>query len=288
MAINLDEIRKRLKTLKTSSNTTKLLWKPAPGKTVIRILPYQYDKDVPFLELYFHYNCGKKNYLSLVTFGEDDPINEFSEQLKSTGDTEEWKFGKRLEPTQRTYVPIIIRGKEEEGVKFWGFGKEIYMELLNTIDNPDYGDITDLNSGRDIDVTYMTAAEAGNKYGKVEARVKPNASKFTNSKKIAEICLKEQPKIDDVFVKPTYEELKKALETYLATDEKAAEVLGTELSSNDDSKDSKEDPIVDNDKMDDDFLEEINKPIDKPVNEEKKVEKESDEISDFDDLFPED
>jgi hypothetical protein len=54
-------------------------------------------------------------------------------------------MGRKIEPKMRTYVPVIIRGKEAEGVKFWGFGKTIYAELLSIISDPDYGDITDLN-----------------------------------------------------------------------------------------------------------------------------------------------
>ena len=44
----------------------------------------------------------------------------------------------------RTFAAVIVRGKESEGVKFWGFGKTVYQELLGVIYDPDYGDITDL------------------------------------------------------------------------------------------------------------------------------------------------
>ena len=40
-----------------------------------------------------------------------------------------------MEPKMRTYVPVLVRGKESEGVKFWGFGKLVYQELLGD----DYG-----------------------------------------------------------------------------------------------------------------------------------------------------
>ena len=148
MALDLSKIKKKLAQLQTSTNKSAYIWKPPVGKTVIRIVPYQYDKDNCFIELYFHYNISKKNPLSLDTFHEDDPIVEFSEKLKNTGDTNDWKLGKKLEPKLRTYVPIIVRGKEKEGVKYWGFGKELYKEILNFITDPDYGDITDLEKGR--------------------------------------------------------------------------------------------------------------------------------------------
>ena len=60
----------------------------------------------------------------------------------------------------RTYAPVVVRGEESQGVKFWGFGKTVYQELLSIID-PDYGDITDPISGRDVSVEFKTAEETG-------------------------------------------------------------------------------------------------------------------------------
>lgn len=216
MSINLDAIKKRLSTLQTTAAPSKkALWRPEAGKSVIRIVPYQFNKDNPFIELYFHYELGKKSYLSLETFGESDPVVEFSEKLKKTGIKEDWVLGRKLEPTLRTYVPVIVRGKEKEGVKFWGFGKNIYQELLAIIADPDYGDITDLKSGRDITVESKTPAEAGNQYGSVSIRIKPNASPATDEKEVAQLILNGQTNIFDLYAKSDYNELKEALEAWL-------------------------------------------------------------------------
>ena len=77
MAIDLDAIRRKLGDLQSQTTRTSHLWKPSPGKNQVRIVPYQYNKDNPFQELFFHYDLGKKNYLSPVTFGEADPVVEF-------------------------------------------------------------------------------------------------------------------------------------------------------------------------------------------------------------------
>ena len=137
MAIDINAIRRKLGNLQTTNNKTSLLWKPEPGQNTIRIVPYQFNKENPFIELFFHYDLGKKNYLSLVTFGENDPIAEFSDKLKATGNSDDWKLAKKMEPKMRTFVPVIVRGKESEGVKFWGFGKQIYQELLEFIESLD-------------------------------------------------------------------------------------------------------------------------------------------------------
>ena len=97
--------------------------------------------------MYFHYDIAKRSMLSPITFGNADPVVEFAEKLKKTGDKDDWLMGRKIEPKMRTYVPVVVRGKESEGVKFWGFGKTIYTELLSIISDPDYGDITDLMNG---------------------------------------------------------------------------------------------------------------------------------------------
>ena len=45
--------------------------------TKLFVLPYKFNKDNPFIELYFHYDLGGKNYLSPISFGRPDPIEEF-------------------------------------------------------------------------------------------------------------------------------------------------------------------------------------------------------------------
>ena len=151
--------------------------------------------------------------LSPITFGNADPIVEFADKLKKTGDKEDWLMGRKIEPKMRTYVPVIIRGKESEGVKFWGFGKTIYTELLSIISDADYGDITDLMNGRDIDVEF-TPAEGAGAYPKTAIRVKPNTQPATEDKEIAQKIM-NQPEITDLFPEPSYDELEKALAEWM-------------------------------------------------------------------------
>lgn len=213
MGLNLDAIKAKLNQLNKSDEKKNNLWKPEAGKTRVRIVPYVHRKENPFLELYFHYDIAKRSMLSPVSFGNADPVVEFAEKLKKTGDKDEWLMGRKIEPKMRTYVPVIVRGKEAEGVKFWGFGKTIYTELLSIISDPDYGDITDLMNGRDIDVEF-TPAEGAGQYPKTAIRVKPNTTPATEDKAIAEKIM-NQPVITDIFPEPTYDELEKALQEWM-------------------------------------------------------------------------
>jgi hypothetical protein len=214
--MDIKAIKARLAQLQKTTSTKENFWKPQPGKTQIRMVPYKFNKDNPFIELYFHYQMGQnKTYLSPVSFGRPDPINEFADKLKSTGNREEWIQGKKLEPKMRTFVPITVRGQERESVKFWGFGKTVYQELLGFMADPDYGDISDAINGRDIVVEKMTPAEAGNQFGKTTIRVKPNQTPITEDSELLEKIFDTQVELTELYDEPTYDELKEALHQYL-------------------------------------------------------------------------
>ena len=215
MAINLDAIRGRLNKLQSTTSKKVELWKPTPGKHQIRLVPYKFNKDNPFIELYFHYNINNKSYLSPQSFGRPDPIVEFSDKLKRMGDKEDWKAAKQMEPKLRTFVPVLVRGEEGEGVRFWGFGKTVYQEILGYIADPDYGDITDPNEGRDIVVEIVSAEDSGTSYPVTTIRVKPKETPLTDTKEDTEKFLNNQREITELYQELTYSELKGVLEGWL-------------------------------------------------------------------------
>ena len=236
--MDLDAIKSRLNQLQNTQ--TNAFWKPQPGKSQIRIVPYKHDKNNPFSELFFHYSLvPNKTVLSPLSYGRPDPVQQFADKLKSTGNKDEWIQGKRIEPKMRTFVPVVVRGEESEGVKFWGFGKTVYQELLGIIADPDYGDISDATTGRDIVVERQTPAEAGNQYGKTTIRVKPNVTSLSDDSNLLQKLLDEQPDIKELYNEPTFDELKEHLSNFLnpsdsteETTEKEPEMVATEGSSN--------------------------------------------------------
>ena len=119
-----------------------------------------------------------------------------------------------MEPKMRCYAPVLVRGAESEGVKFWGFGKLVYQELLGVIADPDYGDITDPMNGRDILIEF-TPAEGAGSYPKTAIRVKPNVSAISDDTNVSTAALSSQPDLKDIFKEPAYDELKDALALWL-------------------------------------------------------------------------
>tara|TARA_B100001939_G_scaffold132157_1_gene114770 strand:+ start:193 stop:942 length:750 start_codon:yes stop_codon:yes gene_type:complete len=225
--MDLDAIKSRLNQLQNTQ--TNAFWKPQPGKSQIRIVPYKFDKNNPFSELFFHYSLvPNKTVLSPLSYGRPDPVQQFADKLKSTGNKDEWIQGKRIEPKMRTFVPVVVRGEESEGVKFWGFGKTVYQELLGIIADPDYGDISDSTTGRDIVVERQTPAEAGNQYGKTTIRVKPNVTALSDDSNILTKLLEEQPELKELYNEPTFDELKEHLSTFLNPSDNAGSETSTE------------------------------------------------------------
>ena len=213
--MDISSIRKRLNQLQTTNNRTSNLWKPQPGKQIIRVLPYKHNKDNPFIELFFHFGLNNKTYLSPISFGRPDPIEEFAQKLKTSGNREEYQMARKLEAKMRTFAPVIVRGEETQGVKFWGFGKTVYQELLSVIADPDYGDITDAINGRDVSVEFITAEESGASFPKTSIRVKPNQNPIVEDKAQLENLLENQKDITELYQEKTYEELTEVLNEWL-------------------------------------------------------------------------
>ena len=223
--MDISQIKSRLTQLQNQTSTKENFWKPEPGKTQIRIVPYKYNKSVPFIELFFHYDLGGKSYLSPISFGRPDPIEEFADKLKSSGNREDWRLGKKLEAKMRTFAPVVVRSEEGEGVKFWGFGKTVYQELLSIIADPDYGDISDPVNGRDVVVEFKTAEEIGASFPKTNIRVKPNQTPVTEDKAVFESILENQKNITEIYQEQSYDELAEVLQNWLSPsdDEESSE-----------------------------------------------------------------
>lgn len=289
MGIDLKQMKNKLNKLQNTQRRSAEQWKPTPGKHQIRIVPYKYNPDNPFIELYFHYNVKGKTYLSPISFGRPDPIAEFASKLKRMGDRDDWKAGKNMEPKLRTYVPVIVRGEEDQGVRFWGFGKTVYQDILGYIADPDYGDITDPKTGRDVTVEYQSAEDAGTQYPVTTIRVKPNQTPIMEDMDKAKELIEDQVEIGELYTELSYDELAEVLNNWLNPDADNNEVTpdtstsGNTLSNN--SKKSKDSSAAPFD-ADDDGLDRLDDLDDSDSSDDKKKDVKVDEVSKaFDDLF---
>ena len=221
MAMDLNAIKSKLGALQNQKQSggkrdmTLILWKPTVGKHSVRIVPSVFDRSNPFKELSIHYGIGNRTMISLENFGEKDPITEFAKQLRQSSDKENWMMAKKLEAKTRTFVPVIVRGEEEKGVRLWEFGKQVYQELLSLAADDDIGDYTDPVQGRDITIETTDAATNGTGFNQSKVRVRTKTTTLSDDPKEVEKWLNEQPDPMTIFKKYTYEEMKTSLVSWL-------------------------------------------------------------------------
>ena len=111
----------------------------------------------------------------------------------------------------------------------------------------DYGDITDIQKGRDVTIEVIPAAETGKMFNTTTVRVKPNQTPLSDDAKLAESLLENQKDVLSLFKKYTFEEMKDELQGWLKPSEedggKETEVKGPSNTKKD--IDSKLDELFD-------------------------------------------
>jgi hypothetical protein len=220
--MNVNALKQKLaslqKTEKSSESKGPQLpkWKPSVGKQVVRIVPSKFDSENPFTEMLFYYNIGKRKVIaSPLNWGEKDPIAEFAKKLRGTNDKEQWLLSKKLDPKTRVFVPIIVRGEENEGVKYWEFGKEIYETLLSYAADEEVGDFTDVLVGRDFKLTTVGPESTGTKYNKTTIQPTMKTLPLSTDSDEVEKWLEEQIDVKTVYKPLPFETIKEALQEWL-------------------------------------------------------------------------
>ena len=227
--MDLNVIKQRLESLNKQSNngggnSKNLFWRPSVGKQLIRVVPSKYNKANPFTEMKFYYGIGSKKVMaSPENWGEKDPIVEFVKQLRNTNDKENWRLAKKLDAKVRTFAPIVVRGQEDEGVKLWQFGKEVYQEFLNMAADEEIGDFTDIAQGRDIKLTTVGPEVTGTPYNKTSIGPSLKITPLSNDEEVVNSLLNDQADPMKVFKPLSYDDMKTALQEWLSPEDSEEE-----------------------------------------------------------------
>jgi len=228
--MDLNAIKQRLNELQNQSSNNgggdrkNLFWKPNVGKQVIRVVPSKYNKSMPFTEMRFYYGIGSKRVMaSPLNWGEKDPIAEFAKQLRGTNDKENWRLAKKLDAKVRIFAPVVVRGQEDEGVKLWQFGKEVYQEFLNMASDDEIGDFTDIVNGRDIKLTTVGPESTGTPYNKTSIGPSMKTSALADNEETVKSLLENQADPMKVFKSLSYDEMKSALQEWLTPEDSEEE-----------------------------------------------------------------
>ena len=227
--MDLNQIKQKLESLQSQSSSNKgggksIFWKPSVGKQQVRIIPNKYNKSFPFTEMMFYYGIGQRVMASPMNWKEKDPIQEFTKQLRASGEKENWYLAKKLDAKTRIFAPVLVRGEEEEGVKLWQFGKEVYQAFLNLAADDEIGDYTDVSGGRDIKMTTVGPEVTGTPYNKTTISPSMKQSPISDNTNIVERALDTQPNPIDVFKRLTFDEVKANLELFLKPEGEEGEI----------------------------------------------------------------
>lgn len=220
--MDLNLIKQRLNDMQSQATNqggqkSNLFWKPSVGKQLIRVVPSKFNPENPFTEMMFYYGIGPKKVMSSpANWGDPDPIMDFAKKLRGTNDKENWRLAKKLDAKVRTFIPIVVRGQEDEGVKLWQFGKEVYQEFLNMAADEEIGDFTDILQGRDIKLSTVGPETTGTPYNKTSISPSLKEKPLAETEDQIKTLLENQADPMKVFKPLTYDEMKTSLSSWLS------------------------------------------------------------------------
>jgi len=218
MALDLAKMKAKLQESESGgkSRSDNVWWKPQEGDQEIRLVPTE-DGD-PFKVYHFHYNLGDGARGGVLCpkrqFGDNCPICDFASKLWQEGTDDSKKMAKSLFVRQRFFSPVMVRGEEETGVRVWGYGKTIYETLLGLVLNPDYGDITHVDTGVDFTLTYTLPKTKG-AFPQTNLVPKRKSSALAKTKSGIKEILESIPEIDSLFQRKSPADVKAILESFL-------------------------------------------------------------------------
>lgn len=219
MSVDLKKLREKLEELKNPrKGGTKFNRKVWPLETAkdgdektIRMIQYPFTED-PIVELWFHYSIGKGPHIVCprMTAGKSCPCCEFAFELNKSGDKD---TAKKLWSKQRMYLPIVDRGEETASIKYWGFGKDIYQKLIESLLSEDYGTFLDPVNGLDAVVKWAKKGDSG--YIVPSFTFKRKESRLAATDQQIQDLLKTIQPIEEIFKPITASEISERLASWL-------------------------------------------------------------------------
>jgi len=172
-------------------------------------------------------SCGEKvSRMQMTPLKEKQTSKLWREGVENADDTAK-REAKKLFARKRYYSPIIVRGEESKGVRVWAYGKMAYETLLSYVLDPDYGDITNPETGTDIVLNYSVPGTPGS-FPKTTLKPRRRPSVLCDED-VADCdeLLDSVPEIETIFQRHSTSEVQSLLDEYLSSDE-SSESLSSE------------------------------------------------------------
>lgn len=209
--LNLDAVQKKNEELQNTGGSNYGFDKLAAGKNVRRILPPKGDRDVFWSEGFMHYSLGaegKTAVTCLSTFGKKCPICEYLDSIQSSKNKDDQEMIKNCRKVKRIFIAVLNRDStdEEEKPMVLAVGKSVLKGITDCICDPDYGDITDFEDGRDVTIT-KSGTGLNTSYSVLPKPKQSIASEMYSPEEMDELI----PDLDSLFVEKSVEELEAIL-----------------------------------------------------------------------------
>lgn len=179
----------------------------------IRIVPPLIGKAHQKID--FHWNVGSsKMIVCPAQFGRPCPVCEHLHSVNtnpSSTETQKEQAKRQLART-RYFLPVVLRGKEHEGAKWWGFPKSVLNVIAGFIKSKYYSEIADVYQGNDINLTFPKGADnVALMPAPVKSPLLADSSNSADEEKINILRNSVKP-INEVFIELPYTALQKILE----------------------------------------------------------------------------
>lgn len=218
-----DRLKKKRVELKTKGGGGNITFLKE-GTLRVRLLPVNEEADFVMEVTQFYLGQTIKGVFSPSTFGQPCAIMEKYEELKSSSDDDDKELAKKFTPKKKFLAACIVlddKGQkvdEEKGVTLVQLTSGLYQELIDLyLDDEEWGDMTDPESGYDIKLTRTGSGMMDTEYS-----CKPCKNTALPKKYNKEIDLEEMVK----SIIPSYEE----------TQDKINQFLGGGVDSDDDEE----------------------------------------------------
>lgn len=224
----IEELKAKLQGLNRGGGKGKDIWKPT-DKHDIRIVKYPHGPET-LIELYFHYDVGDAPILCpKANNGDDCEVCDFADRLKAWKDPNgrdkpeadkksDWEIFKKIQAKASVFIPVVERGKESAGAKFWRVSPPQATELLEEAmnkdrmeecglapDESDAGKIFDVlcspSRAYDIEVELKKPGEKGNnrKFAITSAKAKIKPSPLSKNPEEVKNILASVKRITEVY-----------------------------------------------------------------------------------------
>jgi len=196
--------------LKQRDKTPVNFWNPKPGvKSVIRILPGKdyltNPESIFFKKIKVHWGVGpeKRRVMCRQTLTQQKepvycPVCEWAASLQNSNKKEDVVLGKELQAQDRYVMNIIDIAEPEKGVQIFECGKGLFNDILQLFLDEEYGDIDDLNTGRNVKIERVGSTKFDTRYSVMPAAQQSRVNPRVMEKVYDLDVLYKVPEVDEL------------------------------------------------------------------------------------------